>query len=154
MRSGLEQCFVLFWQSRKMQNYFFLSPQLKWVFTTEVWKLTPGRKLFLKFDFSRLILACFHFGHLFLNWDIYAQNGLSKVESRTLTKPRFLGFPCWGGRKGGLKTAKPHRKTYENRNAASKFTKIPKPQLQMWKLSSRQYLRSVVPVQMWPYVFQ
>ena len=35
------------------------------------------------------------------------------------------------GRKGGPKTAKPHRKTYKNRNTASNFTKIPKPQLQM-----------------------
>ena len=37
-----------------------------------------------------------------------------------------------GGRKGGPKTAKPHRKTYKNRNTTSNFTKIPKPQLQMW----------------------
>ena len=66
-------------------NEFFLSQQLKWVLTPEVWKLTPGRKLFLKFDFSRLILARFHSGHLFLNWDIFVQNGLSKVESTTLT---------------------------------------------------------------------
>ena len=36
-------------------------------------------------DFSRLILACVYFGHLFLNWDIYVQNGLSKIESTTLT---------------------------------------------------------------------
>ena len=37
-----------------------------------------------------------------------------------------------GGSKGGPKTAKPHRKTYKNRNTALDFTKIPKPQLQMW----------------------
>ena len=84
-----------------------------------------------------------------------------------------------GGRKGGLKTAKPHRKTYKNRNTAQKnlqkpqyrtekltktaiphrktyknrntasnFTKIPKLQLQMEKLSSHQYLRSIIPLQM------
>ena len=43
-----------------------------------------------KFVFSRLILARFHFGHLFLNWDIYVQNGLSKVES--MCGPKEYGF--------------------------------------------------------------
>ena len=47
----------------------YSEPQLKWVLTPEVWKLTCGRKLYLKFYFSRLI---------------YVQNGLSKVESSYL----------------------------------------------------------------------
>ena len=53
-------------------------------------KIDTWEEIILKFDFSRLILARFHFGHLFLNWDIYVQNGLSKVES--MCGPKEYGF--------------------------------------------------------------
>ena len=46
-------------------------------------------------------------------------------------------FPYWnydrGGRKGGTNTAIPHVVAREYRNTASKFSQIPKPQLQMGK---------------------
>ena len=51
-----------------------------------------------------------------------------------------------GGRKGGPITAKPHRKTYKNRNTASNLTKIPKPQYKC-ESCTHQYLRSVFPLQ-------
>ena len=38
-----------------------------------------------------------------------------------------------GGRKGGTNTAIPHMVAREYRNTASKFSQIPKPQLQMGK---------------------
>ena len=38
-----------------------------------------------------------------------------------------------GGRKGGTNTAIPHMVAKEYRNTASKFSQIPKPQLQMGK---------------------
>ena len=36
-----------------------------------------------------------------------------------------------GGRKGGLKTAKPHRNTPKNRKPHRIFTRIPKPRVQV-----------------------
>ena len=68
-----------------MQNNFS-EPAIKMAVDTWGVKIDTWERIIvnLKFDFSRLILACFHFGHLFLSWDIYAQNGLSKVESPTL----------------------------------------------------------------------
>ena len=67
----------------------------------------------------------------------------SRVSSRIpdIVRPhQITGGGGGGGRKGGPKTGKPDTKTYKNRNTASNFTIIQKPQ-QMWKLS-------VIPLQM------
>ena len=48
----------------------------------------------------------------------------------------------WGGRKGGSNTAIPHMVAKEYRNTASKFSQIPKPQLQMGKSWRCQYYKS------------
>ena len=47
-----------------------------------------------------------------------------------------------GGRKGGANTAIPHVVAREYRNTASKFSQIPKPQLQMGKSWRCQYYKS------------
>ena len=47
-----------------------------------------------------------------------------------------------GGRKGGANTAIPHMVAREYRNTASKFSQIPKPQLQMGKSWRCQYYKS------------
>ena len=48
--------------------------------------------------------------------------------------PPFFLFLLGGGRKGGTNTAIPHMVAREYRNTASKFSQIPKPQLQMGKV--------------------
>ena len=50
--------------------------------------------------------------------------------------------PRGGGRKGGTNTAIPHMVAREYRNTASKFSQIPKPQLQMGKSWRCQYYKS------------
>ena len=46
---------------------------------------------------------------------------------------RIATLQLRGGRKGGTNTAIPHMVAREYRNTASKFSQIPKPQLQMGK---------------------
>ena len=63
--------------------------------------------------------------------DAGAGTGLTGFELHKLgyTNIDALG----GGRKGGTNTAIPHMVAREYRNTASKFSQIPKPQLQMGK---------------------
>ena len=58
------------------------------------------------------------------------------LESEVLLVKPAHGDEEWGtrgGRKGGTNTAIPHMVAKEYRNTASKFSQIPKPQLQMGK---------------------
>ena len=54
----------------------------------------------------------------------------------------MYAFMIAGGRKGGANTAIPHMVAQEYRNTASKFSQIPKPQLQMGKSWRCQYYKS------------
>ena len=49
------------------------------------------------------------------------------------SRPKSLRFLI---PKGGSKTTKPHGKKVKNCNTASKYSKIPKPQVQMCKMTS------------------
>ena len=62
----------------------------------------------------------------------YTSIALSYLGVHTLSPRR-------GGRKGGTNTAIPHMVAREYRNTASKFSQIPKPQLQMGKSWRCQY---------------
>ena len=53
--------------------------------------------------------------------------------TKTIHAPYCQGNVVGGGRKGGTNTAIPHMVAREYRNTASKFSQIPKPQLQMGK---------------------
>ena len=56
-----------------------------------------------------------------------------KVFIQIMNSPDRVRLPIGGERKGGTNTAIPHVVAREYRNTASKFSQIPKPQLQMGK---------------------
>ena len=62
-----------------------------------------------------------------------ALSGEKQIYSGNLEILPGIGKPRRGGRKGGTNTAIPHMVAQEYRNTASKFSQIPKPQLQMGK---------------------
>ena len=57
------------------------------------------------------------------------------IDTNNSIQDYFLIFEnsVRGGRKGGTNTVIPHMVAREYRNTASKFSQIPKPQLQMGK---------------------
>ena len=60
------------------------------------------------------------------------KNDVLQMHRQITCIRRFLSDER-GGRKGGTNTAIPHVVAREYRNTASKFSQIPKPQLQMGK---------------------
>ena len=68
---------------------------------------------------------------LFIYFSAYRK--IRKVLTGVLARLTTLMLAYRGGRKGGTNTAIPHMVAREYRNTASKFSQIPKPQLQMGK---------------------
>ena len=85
-------------------------------------------------DFSSIVLATSHWIPGFIV--------CFSVLGHSLSITRFWGKREGGGRKGGTNTAIPHMVAREYRNTASKFSQIPKPQLQMGKSWHCQYYKS------------
>ena len=75
---------------------------------------------------SLFIVFYFATKYLIMLGKVADQGPHTNCTSHSLTSPR-------GGRKGGTNTAIPHMVAREYRNTASKFSQIPKPQLQMGK---------------------
>ena len=66
------------------------------------------------------------------------------IDTNNSSQDYFLIFEnsVRGGRKGGTNTVIAHMVAREYRNTASKFSQIPKPQLQMGKSWHCQYYKS------------
>ena len=81
-------------------------------------------------------------GKIFARWHLAIAITSRGYKSSHLRRTHVSTVIAGGGRKGGTNTAIPHMVAREYRNTASKFSQIPKPQLQMGKSWHCQYYKS------------